>query len=86
MIVRKGKPEIELLALAKEIGATKIFYNKDVEPYSRQRDKKVDEIARAHGIETIPCDDLLIHPPGKVQRAAGGPYTVFTPFSRAWLT
>jgi len=86
LIVRKGKPEIELLALAKEIGATKIFYNKDVEPYSRQRDKKVDEIARAHGIETIPCDDLLIHPPGKVQRAAGGPYTVFTPFSRAWLT
>jgi deoxyribodipyrimidine photo-lyase len=85
LIVRKGKPEVELLALAKEVGAKKIFYNKDVEPYSRKRDEKVDRVAREHGIETVSCDDLLIHPPGKVQRAAGGPYTVFTPFSRAWL-
>ena len=85
LIVRKGKPEVELLALAKEVGAKKIFYSKDVEPYSRKRDEKVDRVAREHGIETVPCDDLLIHPPGKVQRAAGGPYTVFTPFSRAWL-
>ena len=86
LIVRMGKPEVELFALAKEIGAKKIFYNKDVEPYSRKRDKKVDQVAGDHGMETVPCDDLLIHPPGKVQRAAGGPYTVFTPFSRAWLS
>ena len=86
LMSRKGHPEVELLALAKEIGAKKIFYNKDVEPYSRKRDEKVEKTAREKGIETVPCEDLLIHQAGKVQRAAGGPYTVFTPFSRAWLS
>lgn len=85
LIVRKGHPEVELASLAKEIGAKKIFYNKDVEPYSRKRDEKVEKTLQSIGVEIISCDDLLIHPPGKVQRAAGGPYTVFTPFSRSWL-
>ena len=41
LLFRKGHPERELAALAKETGAKTIFYNKDVEPYSRKRDEKV---------------------------------------------
>ena len=85
LILRKGQPEAELRSLAKEIGAKKIFFNKDVEPYSRKRDEKVSKMAKEEGLEVEACDDLMIHPPGKVQRAAGGPYTVFTPYSRAAL-
>jgi len=85
LIFRKGQPEVELRSLAKEAGAKKIFFNKDVEPFSRKRDEKVLRMAREDGLEIEACDDLMIHPPGKVQRAAGGPYTVFTPYSRAAL-
>ncbi|NDD81717.1 MAG: deoxyribodipyrimidine photo-lyase [Verrucomicrobia bacterium] len=85
LVLRKGHPEQELRSLANETGAKKIFYNKDVEPYSRKRDEKVVKMAKEEGLEIQAWDDLMIYPPGKVQRAAGGPYTVFTPFSRAAL-
>jgi len=85
LILRKGHPVEELRKLANEIGAKKIFFNKDVEPYSRKRDEKVAKMAKEEGLEIEACDDLMIHPPGRVQRAAGGPYTVFTPYSRAAL-
>jgi deoxyribodipyrimidine photo-lyase len=29
-------------------------------------------------------EGVAVHPPGVVHKASGGPYTVFTPFSRAW--
>jgi len=86
LIIRKGHPEKELRDLAKESGAKRIFWNRDVEPYSRQRDEKVMEMAKAEGISAESFDDLLIHPPGSIEKGAGGPYTVFTPFSRAWLS
>lgn len=85
ILFRKGHPEEELRAVAKETGAKKIFFNKDVEPYSRKRDEKVAKMAKEEGLEVESCDDLMIHSPGRVQRAAGGPYTVFTPYSRAAL-
>ena len=85
LIFRKGQPVEELRAVAQETNAKKIFFNKDVEPYSRKRDEKVAKMAKEEGLEIEACDDLMIHPPGRVQRAAGGPYTVFTPFSRAAL-
>ena len=85
LVFRRGHPEEELRSLANETGAKKIFFNKDVEPYSRKRDEKVAKMAKAEGLELEPCDDLMIHSPGRVQRAAGGPYTVFTPYSRAAL-
>ena len=85
LLFRKGHPERELAALAKETGAKTIFFNKDVEPYSRKRDEKVAKMAKEEGLTIEACDDLMIHPPGKVQKAAGGAYTVFTPFLRAAL-
>ena len=75
ILFRKGHPEQELRAVAKEIEAGKIFFNKDVEPYSRKRDEKVAKMAKEEGLEIEACDDLMIHSPGRVQRAAGGPYT-----------
>lgn len=84
LVLRKGNPVQVLRALVKESGAKILLFNKDIEPYSRERDEKVAAMAKEEGVELIACDDLLIHPPGKVQRVAGGPYTVFTPFSSAW--
>ncbi|NBS49321.1 MAG: deoxyribodipyrimidine photo-lyase [Verrucomicrobia bacterium] len=84
LILRKGNPVEVLRALVKETGARTLFLNNDIEPYSRQRDEKVSMMLKEEGVEIVACDDLMIHPPGSVQRAAGGPYTVFTPFSLAW--
>ena len=85
LIVKQGDPTNVLWDLVKQTGARCLFFNRDIEPYSRKRDEKVSAMAGEEGVELVACDDLLLHPPGTVQRAVGGPYTVFTPFSRSWL-
>ena len=85
LIVKQGDPTTVLRDLVKQTAAKCLFFNKDIEPYSRKRDEKVAVMAREEGVELVACDDLLLQPPGAVQRAVGGPYTVFTPFSRSWL-
>ncbi|NBU69412.1 MAG: deoxyribodipyrimidine photo-lyase [Verrucomicrobia bacterium] len=50
MLFLKGHPDAALRALAKDTGARKIFFNKDVEPYSRKRDEKVAKMAKEEGL------------------------------------
>jgi len=79
LIVRRGDPVEELARLASESGAGAVFAEEDTWPYGRQRD--------AHVAEALPLQltgGLAVHPPDAVLKPDGRPYTVFTPFSRAW--
>ena len=82
LVVRHGPPEAVLPALAREIGATAVHFSDDVGPFARARDARVK---RALGIPvhehpgTFVVDDLH-----SIRTTAGRPYTVFTPFHRAW--
>lgn len=79
LTVRRGAPAVELPRLADECDARSVFVEEDVSPYSSTRDAAVEkqlDLRRVHG--------LGIHPAPAVVRADGRPYTVFTPFSRAW--
>jgi deoxyribodipyrimidine photo-lyase len=79
LVIRQGEPLAELRALLGETGATGIFAEEDYSPYARQRDARVADALPLHRIE-----GLTVHPPGVVLKADGTPYTIFTPFSRAW--
>ena len=79
LIVRQGRPRQKLAALRTGTGADKIFAEQDHSGYARQRDA---EIARHLPLHLI--SSLTVHPPAAVLKADGKPYTVFTPFSRAW--
>ncbi|MCC6615563.1 MAG: deoxyribodipyrimidine photo-lyase [Anaerolineae bacterium] len=83
LLVLRGTPREALLRLKGETGAAALHYNRDYSPYARKRDAAVE---RAFGGPTHTHDDLLLHPPGSVLSQADAPYTVFTPFKRAWLT
>jgi deoxyribodipyrimidine photo-lyase len=79
LILRRGKPQEELSKLLVESVATAIFAEADVSPYARRRDSGV--------AQTLPLQllgGLTVHPPGAVLKADGTPYTVYTPFSKAW--
>jgi deoxyribodipyrimidine photo-lyase len=80
LIVRGGDPEQVLADLRAETGAASIFAQRDVTPYAVQRDRRVQR-----ALPLVLTDGLSVHPPGEVVRQDGGAYTVFTPFSRAWL-
>jgi deoxyribodipyrimidine photo-lyase len=79
LILRRGEPREELGKLLSESGASTIFAEEDVSPYARRRDSGV--------AESLPLQllgGLTVHPPEAVLKADGTPYTVYTPFSKAW--
>jgi deoxyribodipyrimidine photo-lyase len=79
LVVRTGDPVVELVALAAETGATLVCAEEDPWPYARRRDACV-----AEELPLLLTAGLTVHPPGAVHKEDGSPYTVFTPFSRAW--
>jgi len=79
LIVRRGDPVEELARLVDESGAAQVFAEEDTWPYGRHRDARVAAVLPLHL-----TGGLVIHPPEAVLKPDGRPYTVFTPFSRAW--
>lgn len=81
LLILQGDPRQRIPSLANALGATAVYWNRDVEPYSRQRDKAVVEALKEIGVEfeTVFWDQLL-HAPGDIRTGAGDPYTVYGPF------
>jgi deoxyribodipyrimidine photo-lyase len=80
LVVRTGRPDGVLRRIVAETGATAVVAHADVSPYARRRDARV---ARAVPLALVP--GVAVHAPGDVLKADGTPFTVFTPFRRAWL-
>ncbi len=79
LIVRRGAPLDELARLVAETGAAAIYAEADPWPYGRRRDAALAAVLPLHltpGVTVWPADAVL--------KADGTPYTVFTPYSRAW--
>jgi deoxyribodipyrimidine photo-lyase len=86
LLIVQGDPRQQIPALAQALNATAVYWNRDVEPYSRQRDTAVVEALKTAGIEfRTTFWDQLLHGPGDVLTGAGKPYTVYSPFWRNWV-
>ncbi len=80
LIVRRGRPVEALARLAAETGASAIFAEEDYSTYAKRRD---DEVLIHLPLRLV--GSTAVRPPGTVLKRDGTPFTVFTPFSRAWL-
>lgn len=79
LIVRQGEPRGVLAQVVAETGARGIYAEEDFSPYARRRDTAV-----AQTLPLFLCPGLVVHHPHDVLKPDGRPYTVFTPYSRAW--
>ena len=79
LIVRRGPPDEVLAQVVRDTGASAIAAQDDVSPYARRRDARV----AAH-LPLRLVGGLTVLPPDRVLKRDGTPYTVFTPFRRAW--
>jgi deoxyribodipyrimidine photo-lyase len=70
--------------LLKEHTIEKVFTNHDYEPYAIERDNQVAELLHENGIAFHTYKDQVIFDRHEVLKDDGGPYTVFTPYSRKW--
>ena len=84
LIVRRGEPAEQLVLLARQVGASGVFTNRDYEPYAVRRDRKVAEALYATGVPFESFKDSVVAEGREVLTGAKQPYTVFTPYSKAW--
>jgi deoxyribodipyrimidine photo-lyase len=83
LVVRTGRPEEVVPAVAAESGARAVHVSADFAPYGAARDERV---ATALGdVPLVRTGSPYAVAPGRVLTRDGRPYRVFTPFHRAWV-
>src|SRR5918995_4168493 len=85
LFVRRGRPERELVELAREAGADEVHFAYDVSPFARRREERVGRAMRGAGTELVSHDGLNAVDVHAIETLAGKPYTIFSPFYRSWL-
>lgn len=86
LLIVQGEPARTIPALAIAVKAQAVYWNRDVEPYSRDRDTAVAEALKAQSIDIKTTFwDQLLHSPGEVMTGSKTPYTVYSPFWRNWF-
>lgn len=82
LLVTRGRPDRQIPALAKEIGATSVHITEDFAPYGMRRDERVREALGP--VPLVATGSPYLVSPGRVTKKDGTPYQVFTPFLRQW--
>ncbi|MFL6024564.1 MAG: deoxyribodipyrimidine photo-lyase, partial [Marmoricola sp.] len=85
LVVRLGDPAAVVTDVARRVGADVVHVSAETTPYGRRRDARVAAALAEHGIVGRPTGTPYAVDPGTIRTQQGGPYQVFTPFSKAWF-
>jgi len=85
LVVLHGRARDELPAVARKLHVDAVFMNEDYEPSTIARDNDVAKDLQRDGIHFRAHKDQVIFARDEVMTKAGTPFTVFTPYKRAWL-
>ena len=86
LVILRGRPEHELPGLALAVGARELHFSDDVGRFARRRDERVRDALASIGCEAVAHPGVFaLEDPRALRSSGGAPYTVFTPFHRAWL-
>ena len=84
LVVRHGDPAAVLPEVADQAGAESVHVAADFGPYGSRRDREVAEALDGSGVRFEPLGSPYAVAPGRVLKADGTPYRVYSPFQRAW--
>lgn len=85
LVVRHADAAEEIPRLARELGVAAVFANRDYEPAALARDSQVRTSLAKQGIAFHEFKDQVVFEAGELRTTTGRPYTVFTPYKKAWL-
>jgi deoxyribodipyrimidine photo-lyase len=85
LIVLHGPARAAIPWLAQQLQCQTVFSNRDFEPSAIDRDQAVERALKSAGIGLEQPLDHVIFAPQALRTAAGGGYTVFSPYRNAWL-
>lgn len=83
LILRMGRADSELARLARETGATDVYWNMRVEPESRDEEGCVESALREMGISIHRFGGGMLLDPLHFATQQGTPFQIFTPFWNA---
>ena len=81
----KGKPLEIFKSLIRNNKISKVYYNKDYEPYALKRDNSIKNLLIKNAISFEGFKDQVIFEEVEVTKDDGKPYVVYTPYSKKWL-
>ena len=84
LLVRSGDPVRVVAQVAAAARAQEVHVTGDHGPYGARRDAAVATALRAQGARLVPTGSAYAVAPGRVRKADGSAYRVYTPFYRAW--
>lgn len=84
LIFLQGDPRQLIPELAAQLGVDTVFASRDYEPAAKQRDAEVAASLLAAGGRLELLKDQVIFESGEVLTGEGRPYSVFTPYRKAW--
>lgn len=79
-----GRPTEVWTRLRDTLQPRAVYTNRDYEPYAIGRDAQVKELLAERNIPLHHFKDHVIFESEEIQKKAGGPYTVYTPYLRTW--
>ena len=83
--VMKGDPLEIWKEILKKEKVSKVYSNKDYEPYARKRDKMVEDMLDQASVDFYQFKDQVIFEKGEIVKDNQEPYHVFTPYKNKWL-
>jgi deoxyribodipyrimidine photo-lyase len=84
LLILRGEPVDLIPRAAHAVGAAVVAWNREVEPYGRERDRQVAAALRSQGTRMLVDWDQLLVAPEAIRTGAGEPYRVYGPFLRNW--
>ena len=85
LITKFDTPLNAFKQLTEEHPIAAVYLNTDYEPYARDRDRDIETLLQEKGIAFRSFKDHVVFEKNEVVKADQKPYTVFTPYKRAWL-
>ncbi|MBC8154272.1 MAG: deoxyribodipyrimidine photo-lyase [Bacteroidetes bacterium] len=87
ILARYGRPIDVFSQLIQEFEVAEVYTNYDYETYAKTRDRAVAGMLAEHGIGfNGDYKDTTLLDRDEVRSGSGGTYTVFTPYSKNWLS
>jgi deoxyribodipyrimidine photo-lyase len=85
LVIRQGDAVRELQALLRVTKASALYFNRDPDPFGREMEARVEQMAARAGCKIVACRDVAIHERDEVLTSTNRPFRVFTPYARAWM-
>ena len=84
LLVLTGDPLHIFKDLVKQYKISGLYFNKDYEPYSRERDEKVRDYLEENNVAVKSFKDQVVFEHNEILKDDGKPYSVFTPYMNKW--